>query len=104
MIDYRDHPIIDYIEDFEVSEHVLAAHGRGNTFLLLTKLEKPFERIDGKLANYEIQFRWLSKECKHKKDQAYVCVLGHENIFLNEDEFDLEKAKNNMFEAFRLFP
>lgn len=64
----------------------ILAQGYEKNFLMLFKLEQKQRRLDRKLGSFELEYRWLSQECKHKDDEAYVCVQGQDRILLTNAE------------------
>lgn len=88
--------------------HAMYAQGQGANFLSISKLDEKFKRADGKLAQYELNYRWLSCECNNENDEAYVCVLGSEFTYYQRKELDalfkqIKTGKVNLFELFNLF-
>lgn len=102
----QEQSIIDYTSHFK---DALLAQGRGTEFLCLGKLDRPFERFDGKKAIYQIEHRWLSKECREENDEAYACCKGREFTYWQHTEIrsllrKIREGKDvNLFEQFRLF-
>jgi hypothetical protein len=75
----------------------LKAEQRGADVLILRRLDEPVRRLDGKIAQYEVEYRWLS-------DPRYVCcVLGNEFSFWQAGEINGWQHKS-LFDVFRLFP
>ena len=92
---------INYIDSFK---DALMAEGKNRNVLILHKLDKPFKRFDGKLALYELEYRWLSCDCQHSKDEAFVCVLGNEFTYWQEKEIKaVLSGKSTLFDFFQLF-
>jgi len=99
--------VVDYTESFP---NALAAQGRGNNFLALTRLETPYKgRVDGKPATYALDYRWLSQSCQDSDDEVYVCVQGNENTYWQRKELPvallaaLKTGTVNLFDHFNLF-
>jgi len=92
---------IDYLEYFP---EALAAQGRDNNFLMLTRLDELFEAFDGKYYRYQLNYRWLSRDCERENDEAWACVKGSENTYWNASEIPDALAKGaNLFDCFNLF-
>jgi hypothetical protein len=104
---YNDHEnnIIDYSHEFP---DAILAQGSGRDFLVLYRLKDPVKRFDGKTAIYEIQYRWLSQECKYDTDESWACVLGEEYSYWQRKEISnlirkIEQgAEVNIFDHFDL--
>lgn len=95
--------IVDYTACFP---DAIAAHGKGQNVLILSKLEQPSRRFDGKKATYEVQYRSLSAPCGNPHDQAWACVQHSERSFWLPKEFDLKGIKagsKTLFNEFQLF-
>lgn len=84
--------VIDVSEQFKC----LKAEQRGADVLILRKLDSPIQRIDGKRASYELEYRWLS-DPRH-----LCCVLGADFSFWLASEIRGWQAKS-LFDVFRLF-
>lgn len=84
----------------EVTERIpgcLKAEQRGNDVLILRRLDRPRRRIDGKMANLELDYRWLSDPV------VLTSVLGNELSYWRPGE--IEGWENeSLFDIFRLFP
>lgn len=80
--------MINYTEDFNQSSFTkaLAVHGKGNNVLILSKLNTPYTRFDGKRVSYQLNYRWLSESCKKPKDEVWACVQGDENTYWSKRE------------------
>lgn len=102
----NEQQIVDYSAHFK---DAVMAQGRGTEFLCLTKLDRPFVRADGKKALYQIENRWLSKECREENDGAYACCRGQDFTYWQHVEIrsllrKIREGKDvNLFEQFRLF-
>lgn len=99
--------VINYSDAFP---DALTAQGKGSNFLALYRLDEPTTaRFDGKKAQYELVYRWLSQDCATETDQAWACVQGSEVTYWQTRELGKEflaAVKNgtaNLFEQFRLF-
>ncbi len=99
-------PVIDYSKHFP---HALAAQGKGRNVLILTRLPATTRtRFDRKPAQYELIYRWLSRDCQAPQDEAYCCVQGSEVTFWQRREIGpqlfpaLKAGTLNLFEHFRL--
>ncbi len=95
--------IIDYGNSFP---NAIAAHGKDSNVLILHKLDQPFKRFDGKRARFEIEYRWLSTECRTESDEAWCCVSGSELTFWQNKEINLEAIRDGrktLFDCFTLF-
>ena len=75
--------------------HCVMAERRGANVLVLYKLKDKFKRLDGKLAGYELVYKWLAHET------AELCrVQGSECSYYMAKELDLTKG---LFDQFNLF-
>lgn len=75
----------------------LKAEQRGKDVLILRRLDRPRRRIDGRMAQYELEYRWLSNSAD------LTCVLGNELSYWRPSE--IEGWENeSLFDIFRLFP
>lgn len=91
--------------------NILAAQGKDNNVLILSKLDKPMQRFDGKRVSYNLEYRWLSCSCEHENDEAWVCVQGNEDTYWSKRELVetgvLDKNGNiknvSLFDCFHLF-
>lgn len=97
--------VIDYTHCFSDS---LLVQGKESNVLMLFKLDRPFKRCDGKLASYELSYRWLSTDCQHDSDQAWACVQGSEVTYWQEKEIrsllrQIKRGSANLFNRFTLF-
>lgn len=99
--------VIEYSSNFADS---LIAQGKGSNFLVLSKLDQPTSlRADGKKAQFELVYRWLSQDCERENDEAYACTQGSEVTYWQRKElksgfFDRLKAGTiNLFDEFSLF-
>lgn len=71
------------------------AERKGANVLVLYKLKDKFQRFDGKLASYELVYKWLANST------ADLCrVQGSENSYYMAKELDFKKG---LFEQFNLF-
>ena len=97
-------PFIDYSEAFL---DAVAVHGNGRNVLLLFKCASPVRRMDKKLANYELIYRWLSADCGHPKDESWACVEGAESTYWTDAEMARAMAAveegGSLFDHFNLF-
>lgn len=85
--------VVDVTDRFTCSK----AEQRGPDVLILRKLDAPIRRLDSKMAQYEVEYRWLS-------DPRHVCcVLGNEFSFWQAGEIKGWQHKS-LFDLFRLFP
>ena len=84
--------IVDISEQFKC----LKAEQRGADVLILRKLDSPIQRMDGKRASYELEWRWLSNP------RDVRCVLGNEFSFWLASEIRGWQTKG-LFDVFRLF-
>lgn len=80
--------------------NVIRAEAKGKDCLVLSRLETPIKRADGKTATYELEHRWLSKEVTEQDTTPVVCVLGNDFTYWTKEEIaDLSKS----METLRLF-
>jgi hypothetical protein len=106
QVDLDSEAIVDYQQSFSDS---LLAQGKGGNVLILSKLDQPFQRFDGKKAIYQLDYRWLSVDCEHESDQAWACVQGSEYTYWQRKEIEgllknIAKDKDaNLFDRFNLF-
>ena len=92
--------MIDYTDKL----NCIAAHGKENNVLILRKLNNTFKRFDGKNSHYELEYRWLSCECKHENDEAWACCQVSDFIYLtNREVKPFIKKQDNLFNHFNLF-
>jgi hypothetical protein len=92
--------VVDYADSFE---YAIAAQGKGRNVLILSKLDEPKKRFDGKMAHYELEHRWLSETCEDERDQAWACVQGQDFTFWQHKEIKQALKSDNLFEHFDLF-
>ena len=100
--------IVNYTRDVRESLsscNVLLAQGIGGNFLCLTRLDEVVKRADGKLARFELDYRWLSTNCESANDEAWVCVQGSEITYWQQKEVKglLNELKNNGVNAVNIF-
>ena len=96
--------VIDYTEEYngKSSFHdYIAVHGKGRMVLMLSKLEEPVQRWDGKKASYRLEDRSLSQRCEHYRDEAWACVRADDWQFLQRKE--IEKCLRGMKKGKTLF-
>jgi hypothetical protein len=75
---------------------VLKAERRGNNVLILQKLNRWVQSIDGTRTKHKLTYQWLSGR------RAELCeVQGEETIITSATEFDLSES---LFDQYRLFP
>jgi len=67
------------------------AEQEGKNVLIMRRLDNPLKRFDGKMARYELDYRWLSDTGG---------VLGNELSYWLKSEYDQAKG---LFEQFQLF-
>ena len=97
---------VDYTHCFQSA---VLAQGSESHVLILSKLDRPCKRGDGKMASYELEYRWLSCECKHERDEAYACAQGSDLTFWQAQEIPklLYQIKHHrdadLFQHFNLF-
>jgi hypothetical protein len=77
----------------------IRAEGEGKNVLILRKLDSPMQRFDGKIANYEIEYRWLSKSLEDSESN-YVCVLGNEFNLWQKKELNFKKSLFSQLDMF----
>ena len=98
---------MDFIDYSEAFPDALAVHGKGRNVLLLFKRDSPVRRMDKKLANYELTYRWLSADCVHPKDESWACVEGAESTYWTDSEMARALAAveegGSLFDHFDLF-
>lgn len=98
--------IIDYTDEYckGGQDNAIKVHGRGNNVLFIRKLDTPYTRFDGKKAIYEIEWRWLSCDCKHDRDEAWACCNGTEFTYWQTRELGRSlKDGVSLFDCFNLF-
>lgn len=97
---------VDYGSEFP---EALIAQGQDSNFIRIVELDEPFRRADGKKASYEVEYRWLSAQCKNENDQAWACVQGNEFTYWQAAEIkplltQLEAGEDPcVFDHFNLF-
>lgn len=100
LIDYSHH---------KYWSHAVVVQGLGANVLALTRLEKPFMRFDGSMAQWQLEYRWLSKVCRNSESDEYVCVMGSECTYWKASEIQAlrkklhNKEEVNLFEHFKLY-
>ncbi len=80
------------------------AEGKGRNVLILNRLDRPFKRVDGKIASYMLEHRWLS--CDVERKQSWACVQGSDATFWTNREIKNLGAltpEKSLFDCFRLF-
>ena len=82
--------MIDVSDQFD---NCIKAEKEEKNVLILRKLDSPIKRFDGKMARYEIEYRWLSQDDVH-------CVLGNEFTYWMKKEIDMGK---DLFEQLQLY-
>lgn len=95
--------IVDYSNDFP---EAIAAQGKDRNFLALYKLNEPFQRFDKKIARYYIEYRWLSANVTHERDEAWACCQGSEISYWQTKELPIKDIINgevSLFEILNLF-
>lgn len=101
-------PVIDYSHQ-KHWENALIAQGKGSNFIVIYKLDHPFQRADGKKASYELEYRSLSRECEHDDDDNYACVEFQDITYWQAKEINSllagikARREVNVFEHFNLF-
>ena len=98
-----ENKMINYTNKFT---DTIAAHGSGNNFLILRKLDTPLKRFDGQRASYEIEYRWLSETCENESDEAWACCQGQEFTYWLRKELPISEIKKpgfSLFDHFNLF-
>lgn len=101
----QEEQVVDYSSSFP---DALIAQGKGREFLMIFKC-RPFKRLDGKTASFEVVNRTLSMTCRDENDGAYACVRDYDISYWQAKELGgmLTKLKQgqdvNLFEEFRLF-
>ena len=93
--------IIDYTGYLQrENSNILLAQGKEKNVLILGQEDNE---------EYWLEYRWLSVPCRHSQDEAVVCVLGTDVIYLEKEDVKeiLDKlAKGNfvnLFDYFQLF-
>lgn len=98
--EFEDCETIDYSMAFPSA---LRAEGKGRNVLILRELSLPdvqIKRLDGEKADWELEHRWLSRNCEHSRDEAWACVQGNEFTYWKEGELDPDKS---LFDQVNLF-
>jgi hypothetical protein len=106
---------IDYSDSIAKAyglNNILAAHGKNDNVLILSKLDEPMPRVDGRRVSYNLEYRWLSCSCENENDEAWVCVRGSEDTYWSKRELIeagvMDRNGNireiSLFDCFRLFP
>ena len=75
--------------------NAVAVERDGLNVLIMRKCNNPIQRADGKIAQWELEYRWLSQI-----DPALCCVQGNEYSYWQTGEWDRNKS---LFEQFDLF-
>jgi hypothetical protein len=84
--------IVDVSDQFKC----LKAEQRGMDVLILRKLNSPIQRVDGKRASFELEYRWLSDPTDIHR------ALGDDYTFWRASEIPGWQTKS-LFDVFRLF-
>lgn len=108
MSDNEETPVIDYSHQ-KCWENALIAQGKGSNFIVIYRLEQPFERADRKKASYELEYRSLSRECESEDDDNYACCEFSDLTYWQAKEMKSLLAgikagrEVNVFDHFNLF-
>ena len=93
--------IIDYTDYLQrENSNIILAQGKEKNVLILGQEDN---------GQYWLEYRWLSVPCTHNQDEAVVCVLGTDIIYLEKQDVQeildrLEKNQPvNLFDYFDLF-
>jgi hypothetical protein len=81
--------LVNYLpafQHFNPSDNSSIMQGKGRNVLRLEKLDAPHTRADGKRVSYQLEYRWLSTDCEHPDDEAFVCVMGNEFSYYSAKE------------------
>lgn len=82
------------------SRNCVKAERAGKNVLILWKLDSPRERLDKKLADYLLEYLWLSKG----SDNIFSHVQGNDYILCTTEEVQEGiKEDGSLFEVFDLF-
>ena len=91
MITQQAEEIIDVTEQFPFA---IQAEQHGRNVLIMRELDVPIKRVDGKLARYALEHRWLS-------DTRYTnSVRGNEFTYWLKKEWEPGRG---LFDQFQLF-
>jgi len=85
--------IVDISRHFPKAEQ---AERKGRNALIMHHLDSPRKRFDGTMAEYELDYRWLSRD----NDDEAACVQGNEITLWTAKEYDPNKG---LFDQFNLF-
>lgn len=104
--------IVDYTEELKKSGYygnaiLLTAQGNNQNYLALFKVLKDIDSAGRRRFFYQLEYRWLSEECKNSNDEAYVCVVGREVQYYSSKELNkinpkILIGKANLFNCFQL--
>lgn len=88
----------------EFYPHCVKAEQKGRNVLIMSKLDKPIKRFDGKTASYELMYNWLSPDAPICPEDNYghldyLCrVSGTDFTYWQKKEFDLNKSFFDQFD------
>ncbi len=75
--------MVNYIDSFP---NALLAQGLNESVLIVTKLDAPVKRFDGKRVSFQMEHRWLSETCQSSDDEAWACVQGSDFTYWSATE------------------
>jgi hypothetical protein len=101
--------VIDYTEQLQKHRpetNFIAAYGKGNLFLALSKLKTSVKRFDGMMGKYRLHDAILSTNCERENDDAWACIKYDDFTFYTAKEikYALLKLKygENLFDCFNV--
>jgi hypothetical protein len=104
IVDGEESEVVDLSSVFP---NAIAAEAKDKNVLIMEKLSEPYRRFDGKMANYQLQYRWLSKSVQNDRDGNWRNVMGSENTYYTEKELQdiLPRLRQgiSLFDNFNLF-
>lgn len=83
----------------------MKAHAQGRNVLILSHLDSPFRRADGRRVSYCLEYRWLSKDPTETGEEV-AFVKGQEYTYWSRRELQETgalKKHTSLFDCFNLF-
>ena len=83
----------------------IKANAEEKNVLILSHMECPITRFDGKRVSYMVEYRWISKSPTEDGDEV-CCVLGNDCSYWSKRELKELGAFNehsSLFDCFNLF-
>ena len=86
------------------AKNIIGVFGRDRNVLILIKQKKSIRRFDGHEAVYELEYRWLSRDCCREDDEAWCATLGSEFTYWQRKEIPAKVFTDgvSLFDVFNL--